>query len=200
MRHLKIIGLLALAAAALMALAAGPASATTLTSPTGTVTTGPIHFVSEEKAVSGTTHILMHNEAANIECNSTLEVSLSTHGSGVTAKGNISNLQFTNCTGGWTYEVISNGSLEIHWTSGYNGTVTWSGTTIRATLHLGIFGTVECNYATNNTDIGTITGGNPATLHLETKMPKESGSALCGSSSANWTGAYKTTSELYVDK
>ena len=198
MKYVKILGLLAVAAAALMAFAAS-ASATTVTTTTGGAAATPtIHAVSEEKAVAGTTHVLLHNEAATIQCNSTTEGTVESHGSGVTAKGLLSALTFTNCTEGWTVEVVSRGSLEIHWTSGHNGTLTSSGATVKATLHLGIFGTVECNYLTANTDVGTVTGGNPATLHIEASIPKESGSALCGGGNAAWTGAYKTTSALYI--
>ena len=200
MRHLKILGLLALAAAALAALAAGPAMATTLTSPTGTVTTGPIHALSEEAARPGTKHVLFHNEVANIECNVTLEGKVESHGTGQTAEGLLDQIALTNCTEGWTVEFVKRGSIQIHWTSGYNGIVTRSGSTVSATLHLGIFGTVECTYATSNTPIGTITGGNPATLHVEANIPREGGSALCGAETIQWTGSIVTTSALYVDK
>jgi hypothetical protein len=212
MKYVKILGLLAVAAAALMAFAAS-ASATTVTSPTGTaatLTTGSgethkkgtqIHAISEEGAVAGTSHVLLHNSNASIQCNSTVEGDLESQGAGVTAKGEIDILTFTNCTNGWTVTVDVRGSLEVHWVgpSGYNGTLTSSGATVTAVLHT-IFGDITCRYATNATHIGTVTGGNPATLHIEAAIPFHSGGGLCGSGVSNWTGKYVTTGPLFVDQ
>jgi hypothetical protein len=192
MKYVKILGLLAVAATAMMAFAAS-ASATTVTGPSGE-TTPIIHAESEENAVKGTKHVLLHNDTANIECESTVEGDVTTHGTGVTAGGPIDILSFFNCTGGWTVDVVTNGSLEIHTTStaGHGkGTLTSTGATVVATG----FG-ISCGYQTNNTHIGTVTGGNPATLTIEASIPRHSGSFLCGGGNANWTGAYVTTQTL----
>src|SRR6188472_2576566 len=125
MKYVKILGLLAVAAAALMAFA-GTASATTLTSPTGTVYTGSIHAASEG-------HAILQNPIAKIECASTVEGTVEQHGSGSTVKGNISNLSFTGCTNSWHVTVVTAGSLELHWKAAGEGTVTSSGATVEAT-------------------------------------------------------------------
>jgi hypothetical protein len=190
MKYVKILGLLAVAAAALMAFAAS-ASATTVTTGTGGETTPTIHAVSEG-------HAILENPNANIECASTVEGTVTSHGTGVTTVGHITSLTFTGCTSGWTVTVNSPGSLEIHWTSGYDGTLTSSGATITAVLHT-IFGDITCRYVTNATHIGTVTGGNPATLHIEGSIPFHSGSGFCGEGASRWTGSYTTTSALYVD-
>ena len=166
MKYAKILGLLAVAAAAMMAFAAS-ASATAVTS-NGSVYTGVI------KATHEGTHVTLHNAAAEIPCNSSVEGSVESHGSSSTAAGKITSLVFNNCTGGWTVTVNTPGTLEVHttWTrtihepggqvtehtnpnSTNNGTLTSSGATVTATNHaLGL----TCRYATNATDIGTLTG------------------------------------------
>jgi hypothetical protein len=195
MKHVKILGLLVVAAAALMAFA-GTASATTLTSPTGVPYTGAI------KSVHEGTHVVLDNPVAKIECNSTVEGSkVESHGAGVTAKGPINSLAFTNCTNSWHVTVVSAGSLEVHGNAGNTGTLTSSGATVTSTR----FG-IECRYATNNTDIGTITGsshtkGGHATLHITAAIPFHGGSSFCGSGATTWTGSYTVTtpSTLYID-
>ena len=191
MKYVKILGPLAVAAAALMAFA-GSASATTITSPTGTVlgSTTVIHAVNEGG------HVKLANPVANIECSSTVEGKISTQGAGVTAEGAISTLDFTGCTNSWHVTTISPGTLIAHWTSGYNGTLTSSGAKVETT-RLG----VKCVYVTANTEIGAITGGNPATLAISAKIPlnQAESSALCGEGSAAWSGGYTTTSALYLD-
>lgn len=200
MKYSQILGLLAVAAAALMAFAAS-ASATTVTSPTGTAFTGTIHAESEEdkEVKPGTKHVLLHNSIAKIECESTVSFAVETgNGAGTTPHGTIHEIKFTNCTNGWVVHVNLTGTLEVHYDHGgtgvYNGILTSSGATVTAT-RLGL----ECKYQTNATQIGTLTGGSPATLKISAAIPKHGGSALCGGSTANWTGSYVTTSAYYID-
>jgi len=190
MKYVKILSLLAVAAAALMAFAAS-ASATTVTSSTGTTPT-------IESSAEG--HAVLDNPIAKIECVSTVKGKVETHGTGVTAGGAIETLTFGSpvgtCTNSWHVTVVSAGSLEIHATSGGNGTLTSSGATVEATR----FG-VTCRYATSSTDIGTVTAGEHATLHITASIPFHSGSFLCGEGATTWTGAYKVSSptNLSVD-
>jgi len=192
MKYVKILGLLAVAAAALMAFA-GAASATSVTSPTGTVlsSTKAIHAVNEGG------HVKLANPIANIECSSTVEGKISTQGAGVTAEGGISTLDFTGCTNSWVVTTVSPGTLIAHWTGGYNGILTSTGAKVRA-VRIGI----TCVYETNATEIGVITGGNPATLAISARIPineKES-STLCGTGTFAWSGSYVTTEALYIDQ
>jgi len=196
MKYVKILGLLAVAAAALMAFA-GIASATTVTSPTGTVIldTTAIHAVN-----TGGAHVKLSNPIANIECQSTVEGEISKQGAGVTAEGGISVLDFTSCTNSWHVTTVSPGTLIAHWTGTggvYNGTVTSNGAKVRTT-RLG----VVCVYVTSATPIGTLTGGTPATLAISASIPinEAESSALCGKGNAAWSGGYTTTSSLYLDK
>jgi len=195
MKYVKILGLLAVAAAALMALA-GSASATTVTTTTGGAAAPPtIHAVNEGG------HVTLANPIANISCSSTLEGTVTTHGSGVTAVGHISVLEFTGCTNSWHVTAVKNadgtyGSLEVHWTSGHNGVLTSKNSKV-TTTRLG----VNCVYNTGTeTSIGGVTGGSPATLKIEASIPlvAAESSALCGTGNAKWEGSYVTTAALYV--
>jgi len=196
MRHLKILGLLAVVAAVFMVFTAS-ASATTVTGPAGE--TNPIiHLVSEESAVAGTKHVVLHNPIATIECESTAEGQFTTvGGTGATTRGALTSLTFSPCTNQWVVDVNKPGFLEIHGEAGNKGTVTSLGTKITATR----FG-LECVYETGANAIGTITGGNPATLKLNGSIPINTtlSSFLCGSTPASWTGAYKTTGTIDIDQ
>ncbi len=188
MKHVKILGLLAVAAAALMAFAAS-ASATTITSPTGTAGTPTISAEPENG------HVKLANAIATIECGSEVKGTVQTHGSGVTAAGAITTLNWPGCTNSWHVTTAEPGSLEVHWTSGYNGVLTSSGALVKTTRFL-----VPCNYETKETKIGTVTGGATATLHIEASIPIAAGSSeLCGSGNAKWEGAYVTKESLYID-
>lgn len=188
MKNLQILGLTAVITAALMALA-GSASATTVTTTTGGAASTPtVHIVNEGG------HIKLSNSIATLECNTTSEGSVSGHGSGVTVKITLSVLLLSTCTNSWHFTTEKAGTLEIHWTFGHGATVTWNGAVIKATRFL-----VPCNYETKNTQLGTLTGGNPATLKVEASIPIAAGSSeLCGSGNAKWEGSLVTTSALYV--
>jgi hypothetical protein len=190
--HLQVLirGLF-VAAAITMAFAAAASATVVTTSTGGSAATPTIHAAGEGG------HVVLDNPIANIECSSTLEWKVESHGESVTAKGNLSSLSFTGCTNNWTVTINAAGSLEAHWISGHNGTLTSNGTTLTAIRHT-IFGTIECRYATSNTDIGTLTGGNPATFHIEAKIPVHGGSGLCGSGTASWTGKYVATTAAYI--
>jgi hypothetical protein len=190
--NLRIVStaLLAVAVSSLWMAFAGTASATTFTSPLGTIYTGEIKGESEG-------HLVLDNPIAKIECAVALQGKVESHGEGVTAKGSVTALSFTGCTNSWHVTVINKGTFEAHGIGSGNATLTSSGTTVEAT-RLGVI----CRYATSNTKLGTLTGGTPATLHLEASIPFHSGSFLCGAGSIAWTGSYKATSPatLTVDQ
>lgn len=184
MKHVRILLLLAVAAAALMAIV-GTASATTITAPAGTVNTSDPFWESEG-------YVPIDNPISTIKCVSILSTQVDSHGAGVTAKGLVNFLNFTNCTDSWHVTVVTAGALEYHASGGGNATVTWSGMTIEATR----FG-ITCRYKTNNTDIGFLTPAASstahATLHIQGAFPFHSGSPLCGSGDTTWTGSYTIT-------
>jgi hypothetical protein len=189
MKYVKMLGLLAVAAAALMAFA-GTASATILTSPSGTTYTGEI------KAEAGTTEL--HGPFTTVSCKkSTVAGSVESHGASTTAGGKISSLTFTECN--FPVTVLKAGSLEIH-TSGEsangNGTLTSSGAEITIATSI-----ANCIFTTSSTDVGTLTGGTPATLAINSAgIPRTGHSIFCGSK-GTWTGSYtvSTPGTLLVD-
>lgn len=193
MKYLKILGLAAIAAAALMAfVGAGTASATALTC---------TNAKSEEIICPKGTAIKSVNEGTvtldppfgRIECNeSVVEGSTSNEGGAeATVTGSISEVFWKSCNA--TVTVLKKGTLEIHTkgTSTTEGTVTSTGTKVTVEF----IGT-HCIFETNGTDIGTLTGstatGSTATFDISATIPRTEGrsGAFCGEKAA-WTGAYK---------
>jgi hypothetical protein len=218
MKYLKMLGLAAVSAMALMAfLGAGTASATVLCKtamtegcaaagwayPAGTVIDSSL----EGPAVLETT------EGVEIDTctEGTVKGATSNAGSSTeTVSGNIEEtedaggvktfpgLTWGNCT--QTTDTLRSGSLEVHWIAGTdNGTVT--GKNSRVTVNT--FG-VSCIFGTagTGTHIGTLTATpknakgeteKQATLDIEAIVPKIEGGFLCPAD-ARWTGSYRVTS------
>jgi hypothetical protein len=198
MKYVKMLGLLAVAAAALMAFAA-TAPATTLTGPeTGKIWTSTITAESE-----GATEL--HGSFVTVKCNkSHVEGAVENHGNAVTAGGNISTLSFSECN--FPVKVLKAGSLEIHPVVHANpgvettGTVTSSGAEV--TIETSI---ANCLFTTKATDVGTFTGtndtGKTATLDINSAgIPRTGHSIFCGSA-GTWTGSYevKTPDSLWLN-
>jgi hypothetical protein len=198
MKYMKMLGLMAVAAAAMMAFSA-VASATVVTSPAGTAYTSTI------KAASEGTHVKLTGPLGiAVECASTVEGKVNSHGAGVTAVGTISSLTFTGCTNGYTATALKNGAgnfgtLEVHTLTNGNGTLTSTLSEVTVTTPLGF----NCIYKTNATDIGTLTGskttGKTATLDINAAtIPRTGHSAFCGAS-GSWTGNYLVSTPDYLD-
>ena len=181
--------LLLVVASAIGMVFAANASATFLTSPTGTTYTSTLKASAEG-------HVVLHNPIGKIECASSLEGKVESHGAGKAASGSVSSLSFSSCTNEWHVTVVATGTFSVESTSGYNGTARSNGATVEATR----FG-ITCRYATGNTSIGTLTGGSTATLDISASIPFHSGSIFCGTGGSAWTGAYivNTPDSLYVD-
>lgn len=188
MKTLKAIVIILGSVPALLLLA-GNVGATTLTSPTGTAATPAIEAESEG-------HATLDHLLTKVACQWTLKGKVTEHGVFRSAVIKLTELETTGCTNGWHVTTSLPGELKISSTGGYNGTVVWSGSTV-ATTHLG----VTCNYATGNTHLGTITGGSPATIHLDAVYGLHNGSAMCGES-VPLTGSISVTAptSLYIDE
>jgi hypothetical protein len=186
MKYLKII---MVTAASLMAFA-GTASADIVTSPTGHIWGAAFHASAEG-------HVVLDNPIAEIRCPSTIGGGHISQGQGTKASIAVSTLSFNGCTE-WHTTVVNGGVLSIEHLTGtqYDGDVYWDGATVEGTR----FG-ITCRYATDTTTVGRLTGGNPATLHIDAEIDIHSGSFLCGSSATTWTGSYLVTApaSLYVD-
>jgi hypothetical protein len=202
MKYVKMLGLLAVAAAALMAFA-GSASASTITSPTGT----PAEALT---ATAGATSL--DGAFVTVTCQSShVAGTVTSQGSGVTVNGTITALSFANCN--YPVHVQETGSLELHSvkkgssphstceTGVYcNGTLTSSGAKVEITTSVG-----PCVFTTAGTNVGTVTGtdttGGNAKLDIQGTIPRTGGTFLCGST-GTWTGSYNVTapSTLWIDE
>ncbi len=184
MKHLKMFGLAALAAALMAFVAVGTASATIIENGGGKLATGALITAESE----GTTEL--HPPIGSINCKkSHVEGKTSNEGggTGVNVTGNIEALSFSECNA--TVTVLQKGTLSIAWTSGSNGTLSGTGQQVTV-VYLGF----HCIFSTNNTKLGTVTGGTTATLDIEATIPRTGGSsgAFCGST-AQWTGSYSVS-------
>jgi hypothetical protein len=197
MNYLKLLGLAAMAATALMAFAgAGTASATVIckTEPTAGVCPAgwdyPAGTVGKASLKPGTT-VILESTAGTIEdtcTKSTVEGTSENTGSATTTvKSTLTGLTFGNCTN--TTDTISPGSGELHWISGTNnGTLTTVGTEVTMNL-----AGVSCTYGTGvGTDMGTTVGGNPGSLAARAVVNKVAGSFLCPSDTM-FTAEYVAT-------
>ena len=186
MKHVKMLGLAAVAAMALTAfLGASSASATVLcktaTNPCGAawIKTGSL----SASLASGATSVLKTTNGAIVDtCSeSTIGGTIERQGAGQSVAGTVSQLTFTTCTN--TTSVLSqDGILEIE------------GTTVKAkgfevTVNAGVSCVIS---AGEGTILGTFTGGNPAIIHVNAVVNKTSGSFLCPFD-YQWEATYQIT-------
>jgi hypothetical protein len=202
MRYVKILGLAAIAAAALMAfVGAGTASAeTTLCTETNTPTCEhfplgtEVHAVlePEEKAI-----LTPEGELPTIECGkSTIKGTLKTTTTPEIELHEEGGLTFEECS--QTVEVLNPGKLQVHWENEHNGTITAKGFRVRVKA---FFGSFSCDFGEEVSTGLTLTGGNTATVDATAKIPviQETGFVACPAN-AIWHAKYLITSPdaLYV--
>lgn len=208
MKFLKMLGVAAIAAAAMTAFAgATTASATVLCKVTSTPCGAANHYpagTSVKGQLKPGTTAELQSIWTTIECNKAelAGKSSNTGSSTETVTGLIEVLAFEECScaGGPVHiTVLEKGSVEIHHITGTdNATVTAknSKVTVKCTA-LGsscIFGT-----SATGTDMGEITGGTePAEMHPKTTLTWISGDAgafICGSTST-WSGEFELIEPL----
>lgn len=187
MKYLKMWGL-SLAMAAAMALSgAPPASATTLTSPKGSLYQGEFDMTSTGSQVFG-------SGSPTFTC-----TEMRTGGKFEGSVAKISTYDWSGCTFGGPIFMLQNGSLEVVSNGDGTGTVKGSGTEFTL-QNVGIPGTT-CVYGLGSgTVIGTLSGGNPATLAVSASLPRISGSFFCPNPMP-WKGSFAVTrpSALFID-
>lgn len=216
MKYLKILGLAAVAAAALMAFAgAGTASATTTLCkvtedncseanmyPVGT----EIHAVLK----AGTKAVLTPTgELPNVSCEeSTLRAKTITT---TTPEATIEELTFKKCNN--TVEVLEPGRLQIHWDVEHNGYLTVHGFHVRVKA---LFGALSCDFGETftanehdtsveppKTNRMTVTGGETAFVDATAEIPLtvggKTGSLNCPTA-AIWHAEYEVAKPkpLYI--
>jgi hypothetical protein len=191
-KHLKIIGLAAIAAMALMAVIASSASATALYSGTTKLGAG----TELDATLSGTATLTTTENVTLDTCTEgTVGGKTSNAGSATeTVKGSVAaaSVIWNKCT--FTTDTLKGGELEIHWSEGQNGTLTGSG--FEVTINTGLFGTCTFTLGTSKVHMGTVTGATTgdATIDINTVATRLSG--LCPTT-AKWVGTYKITNAAF---
>jgi hypothetical protein len=200
MKCTRMLGLAAMATLVLTAFA-GSASATVLcktkTNPCGEDFPAKTLIKAEADPTISTASFLESESGFSMECpiqklNAT---TTGTGGSTQTVVADIETLTFTNCLE--TMHIPTLGSLEIHYTSNGNGTVTVGGLTIEY-VNTTLFYT--CRYQLPaGTHFGTLVGGAKATIAVSAPMSLKEGSGLCGTKT-RWTASFVVSSPapLYV--
>ena len=207
MKHLKMLGLAAVASAALMALVgASSASAAVLckteTDPCNSLVK-KTETVSAQLMANKEALINISSKFAPVECKqSTIAGKVAKEG----GKGNVpevtvETLSFTQCS--CEVLVMKDGTYYVsHIVGTPNGTPFGTGQELTFQCNTILFGKVKCMYLTNNTPLGELQGANPAILAVNAELPLVAGSSgLCRAEGGIWTGKYEVTTPkpLYVE-
>jgi hypothetical protein len=187
MKHLKMFGLAAMAAMALMGLVAASASATALYSG---ATKQAVGAEIKSSLTTGGTASLTTTEGTELDTCTISEVNgtiSNAGGASATVSGNVTKLHWTNCT--VTTHTLALGTLEIHWTSGVNGTLTGSG--FEVTTNTKLFGSCVFTLGTGTT-LGTLTGSTTGDAVMDINAVATRKSGLCPST-AKWVANYTVT-------
>jgi len=195
MRYLFTI-LAATAAASLMALiGASSASATVLCSESATSGCTSYGKGAALDGLMTASSTFSWEGTTLLECSSGMVESTTSNagGSSETVSAAIKELTWKACTN--TIHTASTGELEIHHISGTdNGTVTGKNISMAMTTMFG-----NCTYATGGSlDLGTLEGGNSATLKINATLAKTAG-FFCPPK-VGWTASYSVISPeaLYI--
>ena len=198
MKYLKILGLAAVAAAALMAIGgASSASATVLCSTTADPCPAgqdwPVNTTLDWSIPAGGSVLQTDTagEPLNTCKESTVKWTITKTGSSTeTVTGLDEETTFGACT--FPTKTLKLANTEIHKIAGTsNGTVTADGVT-EITINTLFFG--SCVYGVpNGHSIGDITEGNPPTFHVNAITWKLAGSAIACPETDIWTATYTLT-------
>lgn len=198
MKYLKMLGLAAVAAAALMAfVGAGTASASVICSTTTTPCGSPwANGTVMEFSLVGTAKLTGAGVTLDTCTGGGVKGKLTNGSSTTTASGAIESLTWGPCTS--TTDTTQLCSLEVHNISGTsNGTVTAGGSkACKVTINTPLFGSCVYSTGTSAIDLGTLTEGKSsgntpdATLHVNTTVVLDSGPCP---STAGWEATYVLT-------
>lgn len=188
MKYVKTLGLVAFVAISLMALTAVSASATIIENGSGQLPKGT---AIDTSLTSSANTIWRVGSFILDECSGgTIEALTSNNGGSTETVGATvtkGDLTWSGCSR--TTATLAGGELEIHWTSGSNGTLTAKGFEITINT---IFGDCEYGFGATARDLGEIQGGTPATIGISANVPKITGP--CPGTEATWTAIYTVTS------
>ncbi len=215
MKYLKMLGLAAIAAAALTAfVGTGTAAAewqfctTNEPCPTGHATTGKmwesvLENPSAKHITANATNPVLTSNLGNVTCaSSQTTLTLTATTATLNAiKGHISTVTFTSCTLKDPFGV-SHACNNIH-AGGFQGNVSKTSASAGTLTVENVFvklvcpGFIECSFGGKDLKL-PFTEGNPATVTAnKVALEKEAGGFLCPSTS-EWDATYKTTSGVFI--
>jgi hypothetical protein len=180
MKYVKMLGLAAVAAAALMAfVGAGTASATELYSTGTTVNAGTVLKGSLEPETTATLSTTDESSIVDTCTGSTLEGPVDTY-TGGDATGTITTLGWSGCS--FTTDTLTSGSLSIN----SSGTVSGKGSVV--TVNIG----VSCRYGTGEgTTLGTL---NTGTVSINAVINEQAPKQFLCPDTTKWVAKYLVTS------
>jgi hypothetical protein len=201
MKYLKMLGLVAVAAMALTAFSVGTASATTLDGNGAVLKAGST--IETSLAAGKSAKFTNTEETLTLEtCTAGTMTGTISNETGTTVTGSVAASGLTWGTGATpctnTIDTVEGGTLHIEHTTGNNGVVT--GTGFKWTTFVASLGTT-CSYGFGTgTTLGTLVGGKPATLAINTAVKGAAGNSFLCPASAKWVGEYTVTNpaELLV--
>ena len=199
MKYIKMLGLAAVAASALMAfIGAGAASATVLCSATeNNCAAGnkwPLGATLSFSLKKGSSAKLVDTEGTTLDTctGSTVGGEVTNAGNAVeTVTGEVKTLDWSGCT--FTTDTIQLSKLEGHYVEKDTGTLTADGE-FKVTINTVLFG--SCVYGvTAGTSLGNLTGGGKesATFVANAVAKRLSGSSLACTETSKWTAEYVST-------
>lgn len=203
MSYVKRLGLAIAAAAALMAFVGNSTASATVfckTAPiagsgetTGTICPGGWAYPAGQSihaVLKPGKKAKLKTEFKTIECEESTLQSETNAEEGEPLGGPEGTLTFGKCN--CEVKVLKAGTNPVHWIRDtHTGQITGSGSEVTTTCST-IFGNVHCIYVTENTVLGTITGGNPAVVDASAEIPRLTTNALC-SKEALWEAEYEIT-------
>lgn len=190
MKYLKMLGLAAVAAMALMAVVgAGTASADEICTEGGTPCPAGKQISTIVASQVGTGTLETTGGTTLIDCNAgDIHIAVTSQGAKVDpVLGTVETLKFTECSG--TVTTIKPGTMKGT-ASGTNGALT----SVGAEVTTGILGTT-CTYGSGaGTSLGTTSG---TSLTVNTVVQRTAGGFLCPTE-ARWTASFKITNHSAV--
>lgn len=200
MKQVKILGLMIVAAAALMTTVGATTAAATETAlckEKTTISGLPIcqepHLYKSGTKIHAVQETFMFIETPMgepVECEETTLQLTTEATTAMPLKAKVEAFTFNKC-GPYSMTTKTNGTLDIEiidlpeWT--HNGTLTFTGTEVKITTP-----GVECIYSVGHS--GTLTGGAMATIDLKGTLTKVGGNVFCPAGNGSWIAFYKVTS------
>jgi hypothetical protein len=200
MKHLKILGLAAVAAAALMAfVGASTASADVLCTTNNTPVCAKGWVITELHATlkTGTKAVLESGGTSLIECSeSTVKGTVEHQSHTVEPEGPITALTWGTCN--HTADTIKTGRLKVETFEPEPGKIVHTVTATESEVTTFILG-LTCTYGpgAGPISLGDLTQGAPAVIDVSTTVNKTAGGGLCPGT-ARWTATYQITNHTGV--